>query len=111
MKNIQVIDGATNATFSVFQATTEEFAAIFPGGQDMELIEDLIERMGDDEAACLLAAIWERPILKREVQGIHGTLFYDNGPTRRGIPSSKREIDWDDDSITTSQRSLFMRYR
>lgn len=30
MKNVQVIDGATNATFSLFQATDEEFAAIFP---------------------------------------------------------------------------------
>lgn len=32
MKNIQIIDGAVNATFSVFQATAEEFDAIFPDG-------------------------------------------------------------------------------
>ena len=37
MKNIQIIDRAENATFSLFQATDEEFDAIFPGdGQDME---------------------------------------------------------------------------
>ena len=30
MKNIQIIDGALNATFSVFQAAAEAFAAIFP---------------------------------------------------------------------------------
>jgi hypothetical protein len=29
LKNIQIIDRAENATFSVFQATEEEFAAIF----------------------------------------------------------------------------------
>jgi hypothetical protein len=51
MKNIQIIDGAVNATFSVFQATEEEFAIIFPDGRDMELAEDLIERIGE-EAAC-----------------------------------------------------------
>jgi hypothetical protein len=34
MKNIQ-IDGADNATFGLFPATDEEFAAIFPGDQDI----------------------------------------------------------------------------
>lgn len=42
MKIIQVIDGADNATFSLFQATDEEFAILFPGeGQDMALSEDI----------------------------------------------------------------------
>ena len=31
MKNIQIIDGADSATLSIFQATNEEFAQIFPG--------------------------------------------------------------------------------
>jgi|GEM_PF-2911166 len=31
MKNIQVIDGAQNCTFSIFQATREEFSLLFPG--------------------------------------------------------------------------------
>lgn len=38
MKNIQVIDGAQNATFSVFQATDEEFALLFPDGTDIALL-------------------------------------------------------------------------
>jgi hypothetical protein len=46
MRNIQIIDGAVNATFSVFQATDEEFDAIFPDGRDMELVEDLVDRLG-----------------------------------------------------------------
>jgi hypothetical protein len=38
MKNIQVIDGALNSTFSIFQATDEEFALLFPeAGQDISL--------------------------------------------------------------------------
>ena len=37
MKNIQIIDGARNATFSIFQATDEAFEAIFPDGRDMGL--------------------------------------------------------------------------
>lgn len=78
MKSIQIIDGANNATFSVFQATEEEFAAIFSDGRDMELVEDLIERLGDEVAGSVLTPIWNRPILKRDALGIHGTLLYDN---------------------------------
>ena len=51
MKNIQIMDRAVNATFSLFQATDDEFAAIFPGpGQDIELIEDFTERAGEEQA-------------------------------------------------------------
>ena len=78
MKNIQIIDGAVNATFSVFHATAEEFKAIFPDGRDIELIEDLIDRLGEDAAGAVLAPLWDRPILNRDALGIHGTLFYDN---------------------------------
>nr|AJW29891.1 hypothetical protein pLM19O1_p21 [Ochrobactrum sp. LM19] len=111
MKNILIVDGARNATFSVFQATDDEYAIIFPNDQDMELIEDLIQRLGDDEAGRFLAPLWDRPILKREAMGIHGTLFFDNEVARRIIPASKREIDWDDSSINQAQRDLFSRYR
>jgi len=111
MKTIQIIDGATNATYSLFQATEEEFDAIFPDEQDMELIEDLIERLGETAVALVLASVWQRPILKRDAVGIHGTLFYDNEHRRKHMPASKREIDWDDRSINQAQRDLFARYR
>jgi hypothetical protein len=108
LKNIQIIDRANNATFSLFQATKEEFAAIFPGeGQDMELIEDFIERVGEEETLRVLLPVWERPILKRDVQGIHGTLYYEYADRKRYLPASKREVDWDDSSINFAQRRLF----
>jgi hypothetical protein len=87
MKNIQIIDGAMNATFSVFQATEEEFAAIFPDGRDMELAEDLFERLGEEAAGRVLTPLWNRPILKRDALGIHGTLFYNSVDRRFRNPS------------------------
>ena len=37
MKNIQVIDGALNCTFSIFQASDEEFTLLFPeAGQEIQ---------------------------------------------------------------------------
>lgn len=111
MKNIQIIDDAANATFSVFQATAKEFEAIFPDGRDMELIEDLIDRLGEDAAEAVLAPLWDRPILKRDALGIHGTLFYDNEDRRAHIPPSKREVDWNSGSVNPAQRDLFAKHR
>ena len=111
MKNIQIIDGAANATFSVFQATDEEFATIFPDGCDIELVEGLIERIGEEAAGSVLTPLWGRPILKRDALGIHGTLFYDNEHRRDHIPPSKREVDWADGSINQAQRDLFAKHR
>ena len=107
VKNVQIIDGADNATFSLFQATEAEFLAIFPDGQDMELVEDFIARVGEAEAANVLTPLWERPILKRDAQGIHGTLFYGSDRRREHLPSSKREVDWNDSAINEAQRRLF----
>lgn len=107
MKNIQIIDGAANATFSVFQATEEEFAELFRDGTDMDLIEDVIGRIGEDRAGEILAAIWERPILKREASGLHGTLFYDWAERRHHLPATRREVDLAESSINEAQRRLF----
>ncbi len=106
MKNIQIIDGAENCTFSVFQATDEEFSLIFPAAeQDIEFAEDLAERLGD--AVGPLSALWERPILKQDVIGIHGTLFYDFGPKRHLFPATKRARDWDSAALNAAQRRLY----
>ena len=86
----------------------EEFAAIFPAeGQDMELIEDFLERVGEEQARGILQPIWKRPILKRDAHGIHGTLYYQYADRRRYLPTTKREVDWDDSSINFAQRRLF----
>lgn len=111
MKNIQIIDGDVNATFSVSQATEEEFAAVFPNGRDIELVEDLVARLGKEGAGSVLTPIWGRPILKRDALGIHGTLFYDNADRRDHIPPSKREVDWDSGSVNKAQRDLFAKHR
>lgn len=77
----------------------------------MEMIEDLIERLGEVEARRVTEPLWGRPILKRDALGIHGTLFYDNEHRRGELPRSKREVDWDDGSVNQAQRHLYARYR
>jgi hypothetical protein len=111
MRNIQIIDGAANATFSVFQATEDEFAVIFPNGREMEIADDFIDRVGQEEASRVLTPIWERPILKRDMVGIHGTLFYDADERREFMPISMREVDWDERFVNEAQRRLFREHR
>jgi hypothetical protein len=78
MKNIQVIDGANNAEYAIYAVTDDEFAVIFPGErQNVEFIEDLLERIGQTEAGRILSHVWTRSVNKPEVLGIHGTLFYE----------------------------------
>ena len=112
MKVIQVIDGADNATFSLFEATDDEFALLFPGeGQDMALSEDIETCDRAEQACAALQNIRERPILKRSAQGLHGTLFYDNERRRAHIPASRREVDTPEAGISAAQRALFAKHR
>ena len=92
MKNIQVIDGALNATYDVFQATDEEFDIIFQSGTDVEFIDDVIHRVGEEVASRTLEAIWRRRANKKTIQGIHGTLFYELDFKKKYYPN-KRESD------------------
>ena len=48
MKSIQVIDGADNCAYDVFSISDKSFEKIFPDGQDIEFIKDLIHRLGEN---------------------------------------------------------------
>ena len=92
MKNIQIIDAANNCSYSLFAATDEEFAAIFTNGTDIEFAEDFFERVGEEAGIRITSALWDRPVDKRKVQGIHGTLFYQLLHKKRYYPT-KREAE------------------
>jgi hypothetical protein len=77
MKNIQVIDGADNCVYDVFAATDEEFALIFPAGQDIAFIDEVIARGPEKELDVAFHRIWARRVPKKEANGIHGVLFYE----------------------------------
>lgn len=95
MKNIQVIDGATNCTFSIYQIDDFGFSQIFPEeGQDVEFVEDFFARVGEQRAAEILSLVWKRRMEKSEIMGLHGTLFY-GLEDRRDMYPNKQESDLD----------------
>lgn len=77
MKNIQVIDGAQNCVYDIFAATEEEFSLIFPVGQDVAFIEEVMSRGPEAQINEAFTRIWKRRIPKRDAMGIHGLLFYE----------------------------------
>jgi hypothetical protein len=77
VKNVLIIDGAENCEYAIFAMTEDEFSVVFPeGGRNVEFIEDLVDRIGDDGVAALLKPVWQRKVKKADVVGIHGTIFY-----------------------------------
>lgn len=92
-KNIQVIDGAQNCTYSVFKARLDDFDKLFPeNGQDIEFIKDFVKREGNKQAHIILNRLFDSPIDKKKVTGIHGTLFYELEYKRQFYPT-KRESE------------------
>jgi hypothetical protein len=91
MKNIQVIDGAENSVYDVFAATEDEFDLIFPAGQDVAFIDEVISRGPERQLAEAFTRIWERRIPKRDAMGIHGLLFYELAHKKQYYPSRRDE--------------------
>jgi hypothetical protein len=107
MRNIQIIDEALNCTFSLFQATEEEFALLFPEPrQDIQYAEDLFQLPEQTEITAALNRIWERPIRKQDAHGIHGTIFYGLERYKEWY-REKREEAVNPLAINQAQRRLF----
>jgi hypothetical protein len=94
MKNVRVIDGAKNYTYSLSAATEQEFARLLPDRQDVAFIDEVVSRLQRDEAGALLANLWSRPVLKSAARGIHGTLFYELDFKRKYYPTRKAAKKW-----------------
>jgi hypothetical protein len=88
-KSFQLHCGADNSTYSIFAATDEEFEATFPAGADIEFIEDFVDRVGEEMGTAITMELWKRPVAKKDVRGIHGTLFYQLTHKRRYYPTKK----------------------
>lgn len=104
MKNIQMIDGAENSSYSIYQVSEETFNLVFPlPGQDIEFVEDISSRLGKKRAGLLIQAINKGFIKKTDANGIHGTLFFELAKRKRAFYPNKRETDLFDKEV---QRSI-----
>ena len=91
MKHIQVIHGAVNCVYDLFQATEEEFQNIFPAGEAVAFIDEVYARGETEILEQTLNAIWKRRIPKVQALGIHGLLFYELEAKKAYCPSRRDE--------------------
>jgi hypothetical protein len=91
MKNIQVIDGADNCVYDIFEATDEEFSLIFPAGEDVAFIDEVMSRGSKEALDSAFTRIWERRIKKCDAMGIHGVLFYELEYKKQYYPTRRDE--------------------
>ena len=92
MKNIQIIDGALNCTYSIYTVSDRVFKLIFPQkGQNIEFSEDAYKRLGRKAATPLFESIWKRKIAKHAVNGLHGTIFFGLTNKRQFYPNKREE--------------------
>ncbi|MGM9428750.1 hypothetical protein [Hydrogenophaga sp. MI9] len=91
MKNIQVIDGAENCVYDIFQATEDEFASIFQNETDVAFIDEVYDHGDAQVLDIAFNAIWNRRISKRMAMGIHGLLFYELDNKKAYYPTRRDE--------------------
>ncbi len=93
MKNIQVIDGADNCTYDIFAVSDKDFKLIFPGDRDIEFVKDFVKRVGGEKSHKILSKAWKNWVNKKEVNGIHGTLFFELDKTKKKFYPNRKETD------------------
>ena len=85
MKNIQVIDGAVNSIFEVYEVDYCMFDEIFADGKDVVFFVDL--QKYNDFTKEENVAFWEKFYSskkdKKMIYGIHGTLHLEGSCCRR----------------------------
>lgn len=73
MKNVQVIDGAVNSIFEIYEVPEALFELMFPDQRDVAFLSD-VERAFEGRCDDPWAWLHRNSVAKRQVVGIHGTL-------------------------------------
>lgn len=111
MKNVQIIDGAMNATYSFFQCDDQQFELIFPmKDQNILFIGDLAElecKEKFEEIDAAIGKLWSKPVRHEAVCGVHGTIFYEKENCKQYYPKSRRWADMAPSSFNEFQRKMY----
>ena len=89
MKNIQIIDGALNCVYDIYEATDEIFNLIFPPGTDIAFIDEVYERESREKLESAFKELWAKPLNKKDANGIHGILFYQLEVKKKYYPTRR----------------------
>jgi TRAP-type C4-dicarboxylate transport system substrate-binding protein len=89
-RNVQVIDGAINSTFDIFQVSIEQFEKLFPNDNNVAFIEDFPFLIDDSD---FWNEFYINKVAKTKVKGIHGTLHLIGSEVVKSEFPNRKEVD------------------
>jgi hypothetical protein len=95
IRNVQIYDGASNATFGVVGVPARLFDVVFPGDADVAFL-DLLPRAlrgNGRKAGAFWSDFYSRDVDKRLIHGVHGTLHYDRYRVSPQYFPNRKEAD------------------
>ena len=72
MKNVEVIDGALNSRFEIYEVSDADFERLFGTDQNEIYLDDMGEAIQND--IDLWNRVYAREVDRTQVRGIHGIL-------------------------------------
>jgi len=96
-KNIQIIDGAINSTYEIYQVPEWLFELIFPDNQDVAFLDEVETKLHEIVLPNCMneigvwSVLYEIRVNKRNVNGIHGTLHLTGSLADRRYYPNRRE--------------------
>jgi hypothetical protein len=90
LKNIQIVDGAINSTFDIFEIDDEKFDILFPNNTDISFLDDYPHLSNDKH---FWSSVYSRRVNKKKVNGIHGTLHLTGSDIDKNEFPNRKETD------------------
>ena len=95
MKNIQIIDGAANSIFEIYEVDDFIFNEIFTNDKDVVFISDVCKYSDftKEEVMMFWQKVYSCRKNKKSINGIHGTLHLEGSNCRKNYyPEGKEDL-------------------
>jgi hypothetical protein len=89
-KNVQIIDGAINSTFDIFEVSLNQFKVVFPDNKDVAFLDDFPHLDNQTE---FWKEFYKSKVDKEKVRGIHGTLHLTGSEVEKDEFPNRKETD------------------
>jgi hypothetical protein len=95
LKNVQIIDGAVNSVFEIYEVDDYTFDEIFVDDQDTVFLSDIhkYSDFTEEESVLFWKKVYSCRKDKKEINGIHGTLHLDGSNCKKEyFPEGKESL-------------------
>lgn len=93
MKNVQVVDGAMNSTFDIYEIPEDLFKLMFPDYHDIAFQDEVDEIFQTHGGEHIWDLVYAKKIDKKSVNGIHGTLHLSGSSCEKEDFPTRKEAE------------------